>query len=97
MLHHNTGHPKGVIQGLQMIRKLGTFVEFSVFSAPTTVDWSIIGDRKELNVYGAHISPYTYPVAIDFLAKGLVKGDQIITHQFPLEQWEEAFDLAEKG
>jgi len=94
---HNTGHPKGVIQGLQMIRKLGTFVEFSVFSAPTTVDWSIIGDRKELNVYGAHISPYTYPVAIDFLAKGLVKGDQIITHQFPLEQWEEAFDLAEKG
>ena len=34
-----TGHPSSVIQGLSMIRKLGRFVEFSVFAAPTTVDW----------------------------------------------------------
>lgn len=94
---HNTGNPKGVIQGLQILRKLGTFVEFSVFTEPTTVDWSIIGDRKELNIYGAHLSPYTYPIAIDFLAKGLVKGEPIITHSFPLEQWEEAFTMAEEG
>lgn len=94
---HNTGNPKGVIQGLQILRKLGTFVEFSVFTEPTTVDWSIIGDRKELDIYGAHLSPYTYPIAIDFLAKDLIKGDQIITHTFPLDQWEEAFDMAEQG
>ena len=29
---HATGEPEGVIQGLQMIRKLGTYVEFSVFT-----------------------------------------------------------------
>lgn len=33
-----TGHPSSVTQGLNMIRKLGRFVEFSVFGAPTTVD-----------------------------------------------------------
>src|SRR5690606_13394329 len=38
-----TGHPSAVGQGLQMIRKLGRFIEFSVFSEPATVDWSIIG------------------------------------------------------
>ena len=37
-----------------MIRKLGRFVEFSVFGKETTVDWSIIGDRKELDIRGAH-------------------------------------------
>ncbi|MDN6408796.1 MAG: zinc-binding dehydrogenase, partial [Tetragenococcus halophilus] len=42
-----TGHPASVEQGLDSIRKLGTFVEFSVFKDPVTVDWSIISDRKE--------------------------------------------------
>ncbi|MDR2392015.1 MAG: alcohol dehydrogenase catalytic domain-containing protein, partial [Planctomycetota bacterium] len=45
---HNSGHPSGVVQGLRMLRKRGRFVEFSVFSSETSVDWSIIGDRKEL-------------------------------------------------
>jgi len=94
---HNTGNPQGVIQGLQIVRKLGTFVEFSVFTEPTTVDWSIIGDRKELDIYGAHLSPYTYPIAIDFLARGLVRAEPILTHSFPLEEWEAAFAMAEEG
>ncbi len=33
-----TGHPSGVTAGLQMIRKLGRFVEFSVFGHETTVE-----------------------------------------------------------
>jgi hypothetical protein len=58
-------HPVSVTQGLSMIRKLGRFVKFSVFNEPTTVDWSIIGDRKELDIYGAHLGPHTYPLHID--------------------------------
>jgi len=95
---HNSGHPSGVIQGLKMIRKLGRFVEFSVFSSETSVDWSIIGDRKELDIAGSHISGlYGYPVAIDFLERSVIKVGDIVTHTFPLEKWEEAFALAEKG
>lgn len=41
-----TGHPSSVEQGLHAIRKLGAFVEFSVFSDDVTEDWSIISDRK---------------------------------------------------
>ena len=49
-----------VVQGMQMIRKLGTFVEFSVFAQPTTLDWSIIGDRKELALaYGCLVSDHS--------------------------------------
>jgi threonine dehydrogenase-like Zn-dependent dehydrogenase len=36
-----TGHPNAVVQGLQMIRKLGRFVEFSVFAHDVTVDWAL--------------------------------------------------------
>ena len=35
-----------VEQGLRMVRKLGTFVSFSVMREPVTVDWTIIGDTS---------------------------------------------------
>ncbi len=95
---HNSGHPSGVLQGLDMLRKHGTFVEFSVFGEETSVDWSVIGDRKELTIYGAHISGGTgYQTAIDFLEKGIVRVDDIVTHVFPMEDWKTAFDIAAKG
>ena len=89
-----TGHPSSVTQGLAMIRKLGRFVEFSVFGAPTTVDWSIIGDRKELDVLGAHLSPYAFPFVIENIAKGQLKTDGVVSSLFPLEDWEKAFEYA---
>ena len=92
-----TGYPAAVEQGLHMIRKLGTFVEFSVMREPVTVDWTIIGDTKELNIHGSHLSPYTYLIAIDMLAKGLLPMDKIMTHQLPLSRFHEGMDLVANG
>ena len=89
-----TGNPVGVNQGLQIIRKLGRFVEFSVFGKEATADWSIIGDRKELDIRGAHLSPYTYPVAIDLLERGLVTSKGIVTDKYSLSDWEAGFERA---
>lgn len=92
-----TGHPKSVEQGLAMIRKLGTFVEFSVMREPVTVDWTVIGDTKELNIHGSHLGPYCYPVAIDMLERRLLPMDQIITHQLPLSDYQKGIDLVASG
>lgn len=89
-----TGHPSSVQQGLNMIRKLGRFVEFSVFGQPATIDWSIIGDRKELDVLGSHLSPYCYTFVIRNIGNGSLKTDGVVSAMFPIEQWEEAFDHA---
>lgn len=88
-----TGHPASVVQGLSMVRKLGRFVEFGVFNDPVTVDWSIIGDRKELDIYGAHLSGYTYPLAIEFLQQGRLSMEGVVTHVLPLEEWERGIHL----
>lgn len=89
-----TGHPSSVVQGLKMIRKLGRFVEFSVFGEPVTVDWSIIGDRKELDLMGSHLSPYCYPFVIENISNGKLKTDGVVSKTFSLEEWETAFDYA---
>lgn len=92
-----TGHPKAVEQGLHMIRKAGTFVEFSVMRELVTVDWTIIGDTKELNIHGSHLGPYTYPLAIDYIHKEKIDVSQIVTHQFELEDFQTAFEMVQKG
>ncbi len=89
-----TGHPSSVTQGMQMIRKLGRFVEFSVFGEPTTLDWSIIGDRKELDVLGAHLSPYCFPFVIDNIANGKLNTNGIVSSLFELKDWQKAFEYA---
>lgn len=92
-----TGYPDAVMQGLDAVRKLGRMVVFGVFGRPATVDWSIIGDRKELDVLGAHLGPYSYPTAIDLLYRGLVDADRIVTHQLPLSRFDQALTLLHDG
>jgi len=94
-----SGYAPAVVQGIDMLRKLGTFVAFGVFGEKTTLDWSIIGDRKELNIHGSHLGPYCYPRAIDYLYRGIVRSDIIVTSRLPLSQFQQGLDsvLAGKG
>jgi len=92
-----TGHPAAVGQGLHMIRSLGTFVEFSLMREPVTVDWTIIGDQKELNIHGSHLSPYTYPIAIDMLLKGQVPVDDIVNARIPMTAFADGIELVHSG
>ena len=91
------GHPSSVKQGLEMIRKMGRFVEFSVFKDMVTVDWSIISDRKELEVLGVHLSPYCYETVIDWINSEKMKTDGVVSHKLPLEKWKEGFQIAEES
>jgi 2-desacetyl-2-hydroxyethyl bacteriochlorophyllide A dehydrogenase len=89
-----TGHPSSVEQGLQCIRKMGRFVEFSVFAEKVSVDWSIISDRKELDLLGVHLSPYCYDTVIDWIGSGKLPTEGVVSHKLPLSRWKEGFDAA---
>ncbi len=88
------GHPSSVTQGFGCIRKAGRFVEFSVFNDNVTADFSIIGDAKELDIYGVSLSPYCYERTIKALEEKSLKIDGIVTHIFPLEKFDQAFTTA---
>lgn len=92
-----TGHHAAVNQGIHMLRKLGRFVEFSVFGSDVTLDWSIISDRKELDVLGSHLGPYTYPRAIDYIATRKLDVRGWVTHTYPMSKFHEALEVMERG
>ena len=92
-----TGYAGAVNQGIDMLRKLGTFVAFGVFGDKASLDWSIIGDRKELNIHGAHLGPYCYPKAIDYLYRGVVKSELIVTNKLPLSEFQAGIEKVLNG
>jgi threonine dehydrogenase-like Zn-dependent dehydrogenase len=92
-----TGHPSAVAQGLALLRKQGTFVEYSVFRDDVTVDWSIISDDKELDVRGAHLGPHCWPAAAAMIESGRLPMDRICTHQLPVADFKEGLDLVADG
>jgi hypothetical protein len=76
------------LERLNILRKLGTHVEYGVFGSDTAVDWSIISDDKELNVLGSHLGPNCWPAAIRMIESGMLPMDKICTHQLPLAEFQ---------
>ncbi|MCL2160046.1 MAG: alcohol dehydrogenase catalytic domain-containing protein [Oscillospiraceae bacterium] len=92
-----TGHPASVLQGLEAICKGGRFVEFSLFGEPVNCNWSVIGDQKELAIYGVSLSPGCFPAVIEKIGSGQLKTLGIVTHKFKLQEYKEAFSTCING
>jgi len=92
-----TGSAHAPQQGLEMIRRLGTLVAFSVLNERASIDWNLVGDQKELNVHGSHLGPYCYPKAISGIADGSVDVESLITAEFPLAEFDAAMEAARSG
>ena len=91
-----SGNPQSVTQGLDALRNRGRFVQMGVFAEEVKADWNIIGDSKEMTIFGSHLSGLTYPSVIKGISSGLIKTEGLITHSFHLKDWKVAFEVAEK-
>jgi threonine dehydrogenase-like Zn-dependent dehydrogenase len=92
-----SGHPSAVLQGLRLLRKQGTYVEYGVFAEPASVDWSIISDDKELDVRGAHLGPGCWPAAVKMIESGRLPLDRICSTQLPLAEFQQGLDMVADG
>ena len=87
-----SGQTQAFQTGLELVRKRGTLVVFGVYKKKAEVDLNIFGEFKELNILGGHLAPFTYAVALDLMARGLIDGDACVTHVYPLEGFAEALE-----
>jgi threonine dehydrogenase-like Zn-dependent dehydrogenase len=62
-----------------------------------TTDWTIIGDTKELNIRGVHLGPNCYPAVIQSLSSGAVDASVFLSHELPLEAFEQGFEIVHAG
>ncbi len=88
-------------QALKAVKPLG---RIAVFGLPPTMervpfDWDTFF-RKRIDIhstFGAQDEPGlpAFQLAVDFIAQGEIDMAPFVTHQFPIERVQEAFDLAE--
>ncbi|MFC2013525.1 alcohol dehydrogenase catalytic domain-containing protein [Chloroflexota bacterium] len=88
------GSSNSVRLSVDMLRRGGRLMELSVFTEEVSFDWSVISDIKELEVIGSHLGFQTYPLAIDFLSRGLITSRGIVTHTFSLKDFKKAIDVS---
>lgn len=92
-----SGSPRSVTQGLQLLKNHGRYVQMGVFADEVKADWNVIGDGKELQIQGSHLSALTFASVIKGIESGLIRTNGLISHSYTLEEWEEAFEAGEKN
>jgi threonine dehydrogenase-like Zn-dependent dehydrogenase len=88
-----SGSPESIKLGLEVLRKAGRLVIFGVYGHEAAVDFNVVSEFKALEIIGGHLSPNVYPLAIEYLAEGLVNANAIVTHVFPLAEFEQAIAI----
>jgi L-iditol 2-dehydrogenase len=88
-----SGSVTSLRSGLDVLRKAGRLVVFGVYGQEATLDFNIVSEFKELEIAGGHVSPNTNPLAIKYLDEGLVDWEFMVTHTYPLAEFEEAINV----
>ncbi len=81
---------------LELVRKRGKYSQMGLPGEPVEIDFEQIA-YKELQVSGgiAQRRP-VWKRALKLMEAGLIPSEKLISHQFPLEEWDRAFEVAEK-
>lgn len=85
------GNPRTLEQGVRCARRGGTILVFGV--APEEAIAQVKPYEiflRELTIVGSYINPFTHSQAITALATGRVKPEKLISHRFPVVNFEEA-------
>jgi NADPH2:quinone reductase len=93
-----TGVPAVIQQALDAVRRGGKLMVFGVAPAEARVEISpfrIYND--EITVVGSMAVLYTFVQAIELLRAGAVETEPLLTHTFPLDEFEAALDAMRAG
>ena len=81
--------------GLELVRKRGKYTQMGLFGEAINIDFERIA-FKELQVTGFIAQKRTaWERALRLMEHGMVSTKALITHEMPISEWKEAFDLFE--
>ena len=93
------GFPAVITEGIEMLRSGGTYLEIGTISRGATVEIEpsllVWGSKRIVGV--VQYDPWVLPQALDFLVRtrGRYPFDRLVSHKFPLEKIDDAFQASE--
>jgi len=94
-----SGHPAAVEQGLQVLHSGGWISLLGIGDAPVTLDLNDLVVTKGITIYGIFGRRIweTWERTSDYLSTGKVDVSPLITHRFPLDDFQEAMAQMKSG
>lgn len=97
LVYECSGSAASLAQCWEAVRKEGTLIPMGVHPGFITTDFNKIM-MKELRVIGSYGYVWTsWQRTIRLLAEGKIGVDEMISHEFPLEEYERAFRVTQHG
>ncbi|MDQ4086174.1 MAG: zinc-dependent alcohol dehydrogenase family protein [Actinomycetota bacterium] len=93
-----TGVPVVIEQGLDAVGRGGRFLVFGVAPSEARVALSpfrVYND--EITVIGSMAVLHSFGTALDLVAGGVVRTDDLVSHRLPLHEYERALDIVRGG
>jgi len=91
-----SGSPTAASQGLQIVRKGGSYTQFGLFSKPIQIDFDQIA-YKEVRTTGVFSHKWSsWETALKLIASGRLLTKPLVTHIFPITEWQQGFDAMQK-
>jgi len=93
-----TGAVPAVTMGLDLLTKKGRYVQVGIFATPEIpVDFEKI-IQKEIKVIGCRSqNPFDWGPSLQLMNDHRVNAEALVTHQFDISEWEQAFTLMKNG
>jgi threonine 3-dehydrogenase len=94
-----SGHPVAIEQGLQALHSGGWMSLLGIGDQPVTLDLNELVVTKGITIYGIFGRRIwdTWERTSNYLSKGLVDVSPLITHRFPLDDFQEAMAKMKSG
>jgi len=93
MVIESSGHPDTPNQGLQMLRRGGKLLILAFYKDPVSFDLNF-ANREEISLFTARgEGRRAVGRALQLAAAGLISGERLVTHRFPLEEIQAGFDM----
>lgn len=97
LVYECSGSAGSLANCLDAVRKEGTIGQMGVYPGPVTAEFSKVM-MKELRVIGSYGYVWSsWQRTVRLLAEHKVDADAMISHEFPLEAYEQAFRVSQDG
>lgn len=90
-----SGSASALNTSIKSLRKRGRLVVFGNYEESLDINFTRVSDGPELEIFGSHLGPNSYDIAIHYLKEGLIDGASLITHTFSLDNFKDAIEVAD--
>ena len=92
-----SGSGGGATVAMRSARRGGRYVGVGIFGRDVTVPLDLLLYKELVMSSGFASTPQSWETAIRLMASGALDLDAVVTGSYPLERWEEAFEVLKSG